>query len=714
MEKIGHYSVVGELGRGAMGVVLHCVDTVIGRPVAIKVINLQGEAYADGAAADQARGSLLNEARSAGRLSHPAIVTIYHVGQERDFSYIVMEFVDGPSLQSLLQTPGVLGRDQIVSIVAETAGALDYAHSMSVVHRDVKPANVMLNRRGHVKVCDFGIAKIYTDTATTTGMLKGTPHYMSPEQIQGGRADARSDQYALAVLTYEMVTGKRPFVADSIHTLLFRIISSPAVSAHLVNPSLPQAVSVVLERAMSKQPELRYPSCREFAQALSEAWTPAQKRAQKPVARPEAATPAKTPVSAPVVTPAPPPLRPSTLVQPAKPKAWPARVFAVVAGVLAVSISGVFFYRMSQREERPQREATAQVQLASPAQRQPELPPPSVVRTEPPPAVTPPASPPPRTEAPKVVQIAPEVAAWDSARRSDTLEDYRRYLRDFPAGPNAAYARRAVAEFEGWAAVTTSPNPDALNRFLAAYPGGRFSGTAESMLKRFAQEANQKTRELEGWSAIRASTNPEDFRQYARNFPKSAFVRDAADRAAALDAARQAQQQQQRPPVQPPPTAAPQPAVARAPEPPPPDPAALRAAARAVSAEAQKYLQTGRLEQAAAAYGKAASLDPAFWEAHAEQGKVYLKLGDFRAAVESFNRAISLRSSDANLLNMRGYAYYNLTQHSRAIVDYSEAIRLKPDFSEAYLNRGNSKWALGDRTAAEADFKMSRALRGRR
>ena len=368
MDKIGHYSIVGELGRGAMGVVLHGQDTVIGRPVAIKVINVQGDLFGDEAAANQARGSLFNEARSAGRLSHPSIVTIYHVGQEQDFSYIVMEFVDGSSLQSLLQARDTLGQDEIAAIVAETADALDYAHSMSVVHRDVKPANIMLNRRGQVKVCDFGIAKIYTETATTTGMLKGTPHYMSPEQIQGGKADGRSDQYALAVLAYEMITGQRPFVADSIHTLLFRIISAPAVPAHLLNPSVPQAVSAVLEKGMAKQPALRYPTCREFAEALSAAWKPLQKPAEKVISPPEL---------------------PDLAPQPAKPRVRSARLLIGVTVIAVVSITGGFLYRTSQRGERPAAEPAAEVKAAVPAQRPPQAPP-VVSRVDAPPDEAPP------------------------------------------------------------------------------------------------------------------------------------------------------------------------------------------------------------------------------------------------------------------------------------------------------------------------------------
>jgi serine/threonine protein kinase len=223
MDRIGRYKIIRELGRGAMGVVYHAIDPNIGRPVAIKTINLGTVLKPD--EQERLRERLFREARSAGILSHPGIVTIYDVEQQGDLAYIAMEYVDGPTLDQVLSQPKALDPEQMFSVLAQTAVALDYAHGKGIVHRDVKPANIMIAAGGTVKITDFGIAKITaSDQFTMTGSIVGTPHYMSPEQVQGQPVDGRSDQFSLAVIAFEMLTGEKPYTGEHLTTVVYKIV----------------------------------------------------------------------------------------------------------------------------------------------------------------------------------------------------------------------------------------------------------------------------------------------------------------------------------------------------------------------------------------------------------------------------------------------------------------------------------------------------------
>jgi serine/threonine protein kinase len=268
--QIGRYLVRGELGRGAMGIVYDAVDPMIGRRVAVKVISLQ--AAMNPSEAEFMKERLFREARSAGRLFHPGIVVILDVGLHENSAYITMEHVDGPSLHQLLAA-GPLDHNAAFKILQQTAAALDYAHQQGVVHRDIKPANIMLQNKVTVKVADFGIAKLMsTENATITGMLMGTPSYMSPEQIEARAVDGRSDQFALAVLAYELLTGSRPFQADSMPTVAHLIVYGPRPSAHAKDSALPPGIDQVLERAWNRFPDQRFLNCVEFTTALEAAF----------------------------------------------------------------------------------------------------------------------------------------------------------------------------------------------------------------------------------------------------------------------------------------------------------------------------------------------------------------------------------------------------------------------------------------------------------
>lgn len=268
MQRIGRFEIESELGRGAMGIVYSAVDPTLGRRLAIKTIRLTE--LTDPNERGRLRERLFREARSAGLLSHPNIVTVYDVGEEDGAAYIAMEYVDGQPLdRQLLSEPPDAGL--VMAILRQIAAGLDYAHSRGVVHRDIKPANVMLHEGRTVKITDFGVARIQSQQMTQAGLLVGTPNYMAPEQVQGSDVDGRADQFSLAVIAYELLTGDRPFTGDSLATVVFRIVNEQPVPPQRINPSLGWPVEAVLSRGLSKDQNARYPTCTEFILALENA-----------------------------------------------------------------------------------------------------------------------------------------------------------------------------------------------------------------------------------------------------------------------------------------------------------------------------------------------------------------------------------------------------------------------------------------------------------
>ena len=267
MESIGRYRIVGELGRGAMGVVYHAIDPTIGRPVAIKTIRIRD--IDNEAERERLRERLFREARSAGVLSHPNIVTIYDMDEADGLAYIAMAYVNGPTLEKILASEQPLSGSNMLRILRQTALALDYAHGKGIIHRDIKPANVMTDEDGAVKVTDFGIAKIASGGLSTgTRGIAGTPNYMSPEHVQGLEVDGRSDQFSLAVIAYEILTGERPFTGEHLSTVIFKIVGEEQQPAHRINGTLTEQIDDVLRRGLAKKPEDRYVNCSAFVGAL--------------------------------------------------------------------------------------------------------------------------------------------------------------------------------------------------------------------------------------------------------------------------------------------------------------------------------------------------------------------------------------------------------------------------------------------------------------
>ncbi|MBZ5542161.1 MAG: serine/threonine protein kinase [Acidobacteriia bacterium] len=269
MIKIGRYEVIAELGRGAMGIVYKAQDPTIGRLVAIKVLSL--DAPTDVGVPD-ARDIFMREARAAGRLSHPGIVTIHDALEDPESrsSYIVMEFIPGKTLESILLDSPSLGAERAFNIIRQIAEALDYAHQNQIIHRDLKPANILVTEDGRIKITDFGIAKIVArESASRTVAIMGTPSYMSPEQITGGELDSRADLFSMGILFYLMLTGQKPFAGDTV-AVMFKIVHEDPVLPSRLNPQLTPGLDYVVLRSLAKDRAKRYSSAREFLEDLED------------------------------------------------------------------------------------------------------------------------------------------------------------------------------------------------------------------------------------------------------------------------------------------------------------------------------------------------------------------------------------------------------------------------------------------------------------
>lgn len=264
---LGRYEIEKELGKGAMGVVYYGKDPKIGRVVAIKTVALSQEFEADELA--EVKERFFREAETAGRLNHPNIVSIYDAGEEHDLAYIAMEFLKGRDLVPYTKPDHLLPLPKVINIIARVADALDYAHKQNVVHRDIKPANIMYDPDTDTpKVTDFGIARITDSSKTKTGMVLGTPSFMSPEQLAGKKIQGSSDLFSLGVSLYQLACGKLPFEGDSMAQLMYCIANEPPMSILSVNPELPQCLAEILEKMLAKKIEDRYADGAEVAAAL--------------------------------------------------------------------------------------------------------------------------------------------------------------------------------------------------------------------------------------------------------------------------------------------------------------------------------------------------------------------------------------------------------------------------------------------------------------
>lgn len=265
--QLGRYEVESMLGQGAMGTVYLAKDPAIGRQVAIKTIALNAEFEAS--EIEEAKMRFYREAEAAGRLNHPNIVTVYDVGEEEDLAYIAMDYLPGVNLSVYTKPDHLLPVDTVLSIAEQVADALDYGHQHKVIHRDIKPGNIIYEpKSGRVSVTDFGIASLTDSSKTRTGTILGTPSYMSPEQIAGKKVDGRSDMFSLAVMVYQLLTGRLPFEGDSLAALMFKITNEKHQSIRRVRSELPMCISTILNKALQKEVDKRYASTGHMAKEL--------------------------------------------------------------------------------------------------------------------------------------------------------------------------------------------------------------------------------------------------------------------------------------------------------------------------------------------------------------------------------------------------------------------------------------------------------------
>ena len=363
-KKLGRFEIVRAIGRGAMGQVLLAYDPKIDRQVALKTL-----APSAGVSEEEARETsqrFLREAQAAGKLLHPHIVTIFDVGEDAGLSFIAMEYIDGTTLERHARPDSLMSPGRLLDLMTQAAGALDYAHQAKVIHRDIKPANLMVQEDGHLKVTDFGLAKNPGAGLTQAGVLMGTPSYMSPEQIQGKDLDGRSDLFSLGVVLYELLTGTRPFDADSISTIIYRVLYEDPRPAAVHNPALPPAVNAVLEKALAKDPARRYATGAALIGDLRKAFSdlPAETLARPfPIPapppggrRPSRASTATRPIRGPVPVPRPG----GALGRAARPQPQAApqatllahRPIKILALGLTVVLAVVLFPRWANRAER--------------------------------------------------------------------------------------------------------------------------------------------------------------------------------------------------------------------------------------------------------------------------------------------------------------------------------------------------------------------------
>ncbi len=267
VKQFGRYEILSELGRGAMGVVYKARDPQIDRLVALKTVSLWGQEPDE---EKEFRLRFMNEAQAAGRLHHSGIVSVFDVGEnpENHDPYIVLEYVQGESLNRILSREKKLPLERSLKLAEEIADALDYAHDQGVVHRDIKPANILITQDGRAKIADFGIAKLNLAHFTVPGRVLGTPAYMAPEQLSGESVDGRSDLFSLGVIVYAMVTGHSPFQGTSATTVCFKVANREPIAASALDMTLPPQLDVVISRAMAKDPNERYQRGSDFVDDL--------------------------------------------------------------------------------------------------------------------------------------------------------------------------------------------------------------------------------------------------------------------------------------------------------------------------------------------------------------------------------------------------------------------------------------------------------------
>jgi eukaryotic-like serine/threonine-protein kinase len=369
IEKLGKYEIKRTLGKGAMGIVYEGWDPIIARRVAIKTVRLPDTA--DDPETEEALARFRREAQAAGRLTHPNIVGVFDYGETNDLAYIVMEFVDGPSVKSLVDKQERFAIADTVRLMTDLLAGLKFSHDRGVVHRDIKPANIMLTSEGQGKIADFGIARIESSSMTQAGTVLGTPAYMSPEQFMGQVVDARTDIYSSGVVLYQLLTGERPF-EGGMSAIMHKALNTEPVPPSQLSVTSPPAFDGVIRKAMAKRPEDRFQSAADFLAAIRAAASAQQVRTTADVVDGNAtmvASSRPTAVSPPRPTPTPPSVSAQPAVAAGKRSATP---MIVVAAVIVLLLAGggawLFLFRSSPSPTTVGRLAAGTVERPQPTQ----------------------------------------------------------------------------------------------------------------------------------------------------------------------------------------------------------------------------------------------------------------------------------------------------------------------------------------------------------
>lgn len=373
MEHLGRYEILGELGRGAMGTVYRARDPKIDRVVALKTINLAGINPAE---EEAFRQRFVREAQAAGKLSHPSIVTIYDVGEEETSKtpYIVMEFIEGQTLEDLARGER-LPIQSSLTLVEQVAEALAYAHDRQIIHRDIKPANIIVTPDGRAKITDFGIAKLQTTQFTQPGQVLGTPAYMSPEQVTGGAVDGRTDLFSLGCILYWLLTGEKPFAAESTTAATFKIVYQDPIPPSRLNPGLSADHDYLIQRALAKDPARRYQNGHEFARDVADVnqGRPPRSRAAQALAsagEPTVVAQPPIPARAPTTTLTMAPADAIRTAPPERRRRWLAAGAFLAAVLLLVGVGG-WWWAASSGPEADGSQAAAQQATPGPASTSP-------------------------------------------------------------------------------------------------------------------------------------------------------------------------------------------------------------------------------------------------------------------------------------------------------------------------------------------------------
>lgn len=672
-EQVGRYRILSQLGRGGMGVVYLAEDPLLHRKVAIKMLDLSVE---EGTDREFLRDRLMRDARAAAILSHPNIVNIHDVIEEGSAAYVVMEYLAGESLSAFLKDHPKPDPAFTVKTLRAMAAALDYTHGRGIIHRDIKPANVMFDATGTVKILDFGIARLSeARTTTPTGMVMGTVEYMSPEQIKGEPIDGRADQFSLAAVAYQMLTGSTLFGYHTLATLTYKIVNEMPPSVLTKNAALPATVDVVVAKALSKSPAGRFDSCSAFVEALDSALSGGLPASGLLVDRTELPT-------QPLPLPAPPvPTQPVTVQpvsgQPAR-RVW----LILIAAGLAVLVGGASVLMIWKPWVRPgvpiaatRNQATPAVsatQPPNPAQPESAAPPPPLVEKKAPaeaaagavPVTQPPASPaqPESTKplSPPVEKKPPaEAAARHQAAGAVPL-------RPAPANPPKP--------------ESATPVPPPVEKKAPAEAAPRNPGLDVAP----APEPKPRNRPADPEEQLEPDTDNSSAPQ-----PALQAFRRGRDLLKDHD-----------------------------------DSAAIQSFTRAISLRpdyAGAYRFRGLAHQrlahnilAVKDYSEAIRIQPEDAFSYSGRGICLERLHQDDRALADFNQTLKLRpdSPDSSAaLNGRGMIFLRRRQYNSALHDFNVAIRLSPEYEVAYRNRGQVKQALGDESGAAADFRKANELR---